>query len=129
MEELPNGPTAEGAIDSRVARPHGAATAAHCGCRCRSHQYAVWGWQPGTSTSAKAGLSDREMRNALDVCGLGGADLGGSLLRAYSVGADSGQLHREAVELGTGLHHMHSANGSAPPRNTVHQGETPARAH
>ena len=91
--------------------------------------YAVWGWQPGTSTSAKAGLSDREMRNALDVCGLGGADLGGSLLRAYSVGADSGQLHREAVELGTGLHHMHSANGSAPPRNTVHQGETPARAH
>ena len=69
--------------------------------------YAVWGWQPGTSTSAKAGLSDREMRNALDVCGLGGADLGGSLLRAYSVDADSGQLHREAVRLGTGLHHMH----------------------
>ena len=37
-----------------------------------SAAYAGWVWQPCTSTSAKAGLSDRETRNALDVGGLGG---------------------------------------------------------
>ena len=64
MEELPNGPTAEGAIDSRVARPHGAATAAHCGCRCRSHQgRGKWGgW--GTDDAAGIGGAWQRVRHA-----------------------------------------------------------------
>ena len=60
-----------------------------------TRRYGAWArtryWGAGNTTPP---------RNALDVCGFGDADLGGSLLRANLVDADLGQLRREAVRLG-----------------------------
>ena len=71
-------------------RHHITGTAVTMVARCIAWVGAVGPRQPCTNTSAKAGLSDRETRNALDVGGLGGRRPWGispeSLLRRSGLG-------------------------------------------